>query len=261
MSAILKITRYEIRDVMRSRWLVVYGAFFLVATLLLFQFSGPTDRAVISLANLSLAIIPLVAILFSTMYLYNSRDFVEMLLAQPVDRKALFIGQYAGLILPITGAFVLGTSIPMIANPGQISVSTVATLIICGVLLGALFLALGVLITVRIEDRVKGLAAAIMIWLFFIVVYDAVLLAAVRSFSDYPLEGALIVATLLNPIDLARVLMMLQLDIAAMMGYTGAVFEQFFGTVLGMALSGTSLIIWCVVPLLIASRGFQRKDF
>lgn len=261
MKSALRITRYEIRDVVRGRWIVAYGAFFLVATLLLFQFAGVTERAVISMANVVLTIIPLVAILFGTMYLYNSRDFVEMLLAQPVDRRSLFVGQYFGLLIPITTAFVVGISIPMIITQGSISVATVMTLIACGVLLGALFLALGVLITVRIEDRVKGLAVAILIWLFFVAVYDAVVLVGVRMFADYPLEGALIIATLLNPVDLARVLIVLQFDIAAMMGYTGAVFEQFFGTALGMALSGASLIVWCMIPLIVAFRGFQRKDF
>ena len=261
MKAALRITRYEIRDVLRSRWIVAYGAFFLVATLLLFQFAGVTERAVISMSNVVLTIIPLVAILFGTMYLYNSRDFVEMLLAQPVDRRALFVGQYTGLLVPLTTAFILGISIPMIITQGSISFGKAFTLIACGVLLGALFLALGVLITVRIEDRVRGLAVAILIWLFFVAVYDALVLVGVRVFADYPLEGALIVATILNPVDLARVLIVLQFDIAAMMGYTGAIFEQFFGTAVGMILSGASLIVWCVVPLVVAFKGFQRKDF
>ncbi len=34
----------------------------------------------------------------------------------------------------------------------------------------------------------------------------------------------------LNPIDLSRILILLQLDVSAMMGYTGAVFKDFFGT-------------------------------
>lgn len=261
MNTILRITRYEIRDVIRSRWLVAYGAFFLIGTLLLFQFTGATERAIISLANVVLAIIPLVSILFGTMYLYHSREFVEMLLAQPVDRKSLFAGQYAGLILPLTAAFVLGTCIPLATTPGTIPFAAAATLVVTGVLLGALFLALGVLITVRIEDRVRGLAVAVLVWLLFVAVYDGILLVGIRVFADYPLETALIIATLLNPIDLARILMMMEFDIAAMMGYTGAVFEQFFGTALGMTLSGVSLVVWCAVPLALAARGFQHKDF
>jgi hypothetical protein len=45
---------------------------------------------------------------------------------------------------------------------------------------------------------------------------------------------------------------------AALMGYMGAVFEQFFRSVLGVAIA---LPPWCVAPLLLAHRRFRRKDF
>ena len=54
------------------------------------------------------------------------------------------------------------------------------------------------------------------------------------TWSDYPLELPLLGLTLLNPVDLGRVLLLLQFDNAALLGYTGAVFERFFGSALGM---------------------------
>ncbi len=67
--------------------------------------------------------------------------------------------------------------------------------------------------------------------------------------------------TFLNPVDLGRVLPLLQLDTAALMGYTGAVFERFFGGALGEAVTTMALLFWCVGPLLLAHRVFRRKDF
>ena len=71
----------------------------------------------------------------------------------------------------------------------------------------------------------------------------------------------MLVASLLNPVDLARVLMLLSVDVAALMGYTGAVFERFFGSGLGLALAGGALLTWTVAPFLLGLRGFARKDF
>jgi len=45
---------------------------------------------------------------------------------------------------------------------------------------------------------------------------------------DHPLEGPLIAGMLINPVDLGRVLLLLQFDLGALAGYTGALFERFF---------------------------------
>lgn len=48
--------------------------------------------------------------------------------------------------------------------------------------------------------------------------------------ADYPLETTMIGMSMLNPIDLGRIGMLLQLDISAMMGLTGALFQDFSET-------------------------------
>ena len=64
----------------------------------------------------------------------------------------------------------------------------------------------------------------------------------------------------LNPIDLSRVQMLLQIDISALMGYTGAVFREFFGNSLGIVISFLGLLLWIVVPLFISLKKFENKD-
>lgn len=81
------------------------------------------------------------------------------------------------------------------------------------------------------------------------------------SFSDYPLEKAAIALTLLNPIDMARVFILLKLDISALMGYTGAVFNQFFGTLHGMTISFLAMLIWILINFVFIYRIARKKDF
>jgi Cu-processing system permease protein len=134
-------------------------------------------------------------------------------------------------------------------------------LIVVGVLLTYAFVALAFLIALLFEDRAKGLGAAILIWLLTTALYDAVLVFVVSAFADYALETPLIGLTLLNPIDLGRILLLLQLDTAALMGYTGAVFERFFGSAVGIAIAGSALLLWTVIPVGLGLRRFRTKDF
>jgi Cu-processing system permease protein len=71
----------------------------------------------------------------------------------------------------------------------------------------------------------------------------------------------MIALMLLNPVDLARVLLLMQLDVAALMGYTGAVFQRFFGSDIGTAVVMTALATWVAAPVLLGLRAFNRRDF
>jgi Cu-processing system permease protein len=261
MSSMLKIIRYQFSDITRSRWVLVYFFFFLATTLLLFQFGGGPEKALLGVSNVILLVVPLVSVLLGTMYVYNAREFVELLLAQPVRRGSLYWALYLGLALPLSGCLVVGLGLPFLVNWSTVPGEIFLLLLVAGVLLTAVFVAFGLLITSRIEDRVKGLGAAILIWILLALLYDAGVLLIANRFSEYPLESPLLVMTILNPVDLARVLLLLRFDAAALMGYTGAVFESFFGSIVGVAVSLVSLVVWIVAPALLGRRSFERKDF
>ncbi len=265
MSSAAKVLKYQLQDVARSRWIMGYALLLFLVTEALFRFGGGGERVVLSLMNVVLIFVPLVSLVFGTLYLYNAREFTELLLAQPVSRRALFAGLYGGLALPLVAGFGVGVGIPWLLNGagGEDAGSAGPALFLLGVglLLTLAFTALAFLVAVRFEDRARGLGAALLIWLLSTVVYDGLVLLVVALFGDYPLETPLLVLTLLNPSDLGRVLLLLNLDVAALMGYTGAVFSRFFGGSLGIAVSAGALLLWVALPLALALRRFRRKDF
>ncbi|HEU4565065.1 MAG TPA: ABC transporter permease subunit [Gemmatimonadaceae bacterium] len=263
MSTTAKIIKYELHDVIRSRWLIAYGAFFFLITDALLRFSDTGAKALLSLTNVVLFIIPLVSAVFGTMYLYNAREFTELLLAQPVSRRQMFGGLLLGLALPLSLGFLAGFGIPVAMHglDDPALRGTVAALAGSGLALTFIFVALAMLIAVRMEDKVKGLGAAIGLWLAFAVLYDGFVMLAATMFADYPLERPMLALMLANPVDLARVVLMLQFDVSALMGYTGAVFEKFFGSGGGIALAVTVLALWVAVPATLALRRFGKKDF
>ena len=262
-SPVLKIVKYELHDVLRSRWLLAYTAFFLVATDALLRFSDTGAKALLSLMNVVLLIIPLVNVVFGTMYLYNAREFTELLLAQPVGRKQLFAGLYLGLALPLSLGFAVGVGVPFVVHglDDPALGGTLAAIVLAGVALTFVFTAIAYLVAVRADDKVKGLGLAIGVWMALAVLYDGLVLFLATRLADYPLERPLLGLMLANPVDLARIVLLLQFDVSALMGYTGAVFRDFFGSAGGLAIAGGALLLWVVVPALLGMRAFQRKDF
>ena len=261
MNTTMKIIGYELRDVFRSRWLIAYALFFLLVTEALVRFGGGA-RAALSLMNVVLLLIPLVAVVFTTMYLYHAREFTEMLLAQPVRRSQLFAGQFLGLALPLSAAFLVGLSVPFALHASEEGPGAALVVIAgCGAMLTFIFAAFAALIVARIDDRVKGVGVAIGLWLALTILYDGLVMVGLMMFADFPLERPALAAMAANPIDLARVLILLRLDVSALMGYTGAVFERFFGSTWGVVCASLALVMWTGVPLLLGARRFQRKDF
>ena len=127
--------------------------------------------------------------------------------------------------------------------------------------LTCVFTAIATLIAVRCEDRLRGLGAAISVWLLLTVVYDGFVLFILAVFSNQPLEHATLGLMMANPIDIARVALLLRFDGAAMMGYTGAVFLKFFNGAEGIAITTAALALWVAAPIALGMRTFQRKDF
>lgn len=257
-----KVLLSQVRNVARSRWMLGYGLLLLGLTTLLLRFGGSGERALLSLLNVVLLLLPLMSVVFGTLYVYNAREFIEMLLAQPVGRGALYAGLFGGLVLPLSGAFLLGVGVPLLIQGGGAGYAGHAImLLVVGLLLTVVFTAFALCVAVLIEDRARGFGAALMVWLLTTLVYDGLILLATTLFADYPLEGPLLVLVFLNPVDLGRVLLLLSFDISALMGYTGAVYERFFRHGAGTMLALTMLLICAGVPLVLGLRWFRRKDF
>lgn len=262
-SVTAQVIRYQLSDVLRSRWIIAFAVVLLLITEALLRFGGTGTRALVSIANIVLLIIPLLSLVFGSMYLYSARAFIELLLAQPVRRSQLFVGIYAGLAIPLSLAFVLAIGLPFAAHgfTDAAQVHSLITLALVGVALTCAFLALAFLIATCIEDRVKGLGVALGVWLLVSVLYDGIVLVLAWMLADYPIETGMLAVMTANPVDLARVLLLLNFDLSALMGYTGAVFEHFFGSAAGIAVASAALGVWTAAPLFIALRNFNHRDF
>ncbi len=259
----IRIAAYVIRDLLRSRWTIAYLLFYLLVGLAVLFLSGDVSRSLVTFLQIVLILTPLIGSIFGIMYYYTSRDFMELLLAQPMPRPSIFLGQWLGMGVSLGVSLLVGLGIPFAAYGAFYTADSTPfiLLLLLGVVLGFVFTGITLVAGILTDNRIKGFGISLMIWLGLAVLYDGLFLILLMKFRDYPLEKFALAATVLNPIDLSRIILLLQLDISALLGYTGAVFRQFFGTHTGVLVAGGALLFWLLLPMFLIRWVAQKRDF
>lgn len=252
-----KIARFILFDILKNKIVIFYTILLFIISWSVLGLENNYTKATLSLLNVVLLVVPLVSIIFSTIYVYNSSQFIELLLSQPVSRIKVWFNIFLGLSNALVFAFLIGCGIPILLYS---SIQTGFSLIIIGVLLSVIFTSFAMLSAISSRDRAKGIGISIFIWLFFSIIYDGILLILMFQFADYPIEGFMATLAGLNPVGLSRIFVLLQLNISAMLGYSGAIFKQVFGSGGGMGISMLILLIWATVPFILSLIRFNKKD-
>jgi Cu-processing system permease protein len=252
-----RIIKFIVLDILKNKIVVVYTLILAVLAWSVFSLEDNSTKGILTLLNVVLLTVPLVAVIFSTIYLYNSSEFIELLLSQPINRAKIWWSLFFGLVISLLLSFFIGVGIPvLIYAPGDVGLM----MLLVGLFVSTIFVSIAFLSSIATRDKAKGIGIAIMLWLFFALLFDGIVLFLLFQLADYPIEKMMVGITILNPIDLARILILLHLDVSAMMGYTGAIFKDFFGTSLGVSLVFVTLVLWVIIPYWISLVKFKRKD-
>lgn len=252
-----KISKYVLYDIVRNKVMIAYTLFLFVAAMSLFQMEENSSKAVLSLLNIVLIVVPLVSLVFSTIHWYNSYEFIELMLTQPISRNKVLLSEYSGISSSLVVAVLLGLGIPILLYQFN---ATGLSLVLIACLLSLVFTSIAFLASVKSRDKARGIGVALLLWFYFTLIFDGLLLLVLFAFSDYPLEKFTLIVSSLNPIDLGRIFIMLQMDVSALMGYTGAIYKEFFGSSLGILYTLFIMILWSIIPLWISLISFRKKD-
>lgn len=254
MNQIIKII---LLDILKNKIVLVYTLILSALCWSSFALEDNSAKGLLTVLNIILFTVPLVSVLFATIYLYNSAEFIELLVSQPVKRQKIWLSLFLGLTLSMILAFAVGAGIPLLVFAPD---ATGLMMLLVGALITMIFISLAFLSSILTRDKAKGIGIAIMVWLFFALLFDGIVLFLLFQLADYPIEQFMVVISALSPIDLARIQILMQLDVSAMMGYTGAIFKDFFGTSAGLVVSFLLLCLWSFVPFFISLRKFKQKD-
>lgn len=253
----IKIVKFITLDILKNKIVLLYTILLSVFSWSSFSLEDSTTKGILTLLSIVLLTVPLVSILFSTIYIYRSFEFIELLVSQPIKRSKIWISIFLGLSLSFLCAFLIGTGLPILYySPNDVGF----TMLLLGCIISLTFVAIAFLSAIITRDKAKGIGLSILLWLYFALLFDGVVLFLLFQLSDYPIEKPMVAILATNPIDLARILIILKLDASAMLGYTGAIFKDFFGSYLGVIISFSLLALWVVIPFYLSLIKFKKKD-
>lgn len=253
----LKLSRYVLYDILKNKIILGYTLFLMVISFSMFQMEDNPGKAMLSMLNIVLIVLPLVSMVFTTIHYYNSYEFIELMSSQPISRTRILLSEYAGVSISLLAAFLIGVGVPVLFFAAD---DTGFALLFTGVSLTLVFTSIAFFASVFARDKARGIGFVLLLWFYFALIYDGLVLLVLFSFSDYPLEKLTLFLTALNPIDLGRIFIMLKMDVSALMGYTGALYKEFFGSGAGMLFTGGIMLLWILLPLYLALRKFRKKD-
>jgi len=164
-----KIIKYVMLDILRSKIIIGYTLFLLLVSLSVFNLEDNASKGLTSLLNILLIIVPLISIIFSTIYIYNSAEFIELLVSQPLKRSTLWMSEFIGLSSAMSLAYFIGAGIPILLyQPDAVGL----TMIVTGILLSIIFVSIALLASVKTRDKAKGIGLAILLWFYFSIIFD-----------------------------------------------------------------------------------------
>jgi Cu-processing system permease protein len=274
MMNVLIVARKEIQEGLRNRW--VLATTLLLAALALtltFLGSAPTgnvgagalDVVIVSLSSLTIFLVPLIALLISHDAIVGEmeRGTMLLLLSYPIGRWQVILGKFIGHLAILFFATLLGYSAAAAALAAMgtpidaASWTAFVWMILSSVLLGAVFIAIGYLVSALVAERGTAGGIAIGVWLLCVLIYDMALLGVLVVDQGRTIGGGLLSALLLaNPTDAYRLLNLGSGSVGMLSGMGGVADNA----ALGPAALITALLAWTLAPLAAAAVVFSRRE-
>jgi len=275
MNATFIVASKEFRDGFRNRWVLFMTLMFIFLALGLAYFGasasgmvGFTSLAttIISLASLAIFLIPLIALLlaYDSIVGEEEQGTLLLLLTYPIHRSQLLIGKFIGHAGIMSVSTLLGFGFAAIIIAIQTEELFEIELwrafgffILTATLLGWVFIAIAYVISCLVAEKSRAAGMALIIWFWFVLVFDLLFLGQlVLSKGDSGTDW-LPYLLLLNPTDVFRLANLLGFE--GMQQYTGLAHlissDSLFGS---LVLTGV-LVLWVIVPLMLALWLFNRR--
>ncbi len=253
----MKLTIIIAGDILRNKIILAYTILMAILSWSVFNIEDTGGKAQLTLLSLILLVVPLVSILFAAIYIYNNIEFIELLLTQPLKRCKVWVSFFGAIAICMVLAFLFAAGIPLLL---LLPITQAGLLIVTTSMLSSIFCAMGIFSAIYCRDKARGIGLSIMIWIYLAILFDGLVLFLLFQFSDYPIEKPMLFLTASNPIDLVRILNVMQLEATHLLGFTGAVFSDYFGTDFGSIVGLFVLVLWILIPTLSSIYIFNKKD-
>lgn len=265
------LTAKEMRDARRNRWFLLYAVAFSVLALALSYLSlagaarvgfAGLGRTTASLINLVLLVVPLMGLTLGSAAIAGERERGQLLytLAQPISVGEYLLGKFLGLTASTFVALLLGFGVAALAigrRTGAAGAAAFAGFLGLTLLLAAVSVSLGLLISALVERASMATGLALFAWFGFVFVGD---LGVMGTSLMLRLEAKhLLLMTLFNPLQEFRLAAVLLLRGGLeSLGPAGLYATRTLGGGLQPLLLGL-LVLWVLAPLAAALAVLRRR--
>ena len=193
----------------------------------------------------------------------SERGTLLLLLTYPIRRWQIIIGKFLGHLTILAIAIFLGyglVALYFVIDDVGTAQEWLSYLSMMGssLLLGAVFIALGYLVSVIVQQRATATGISLALWLFIVVFYDLILLGALLADKNHVIQSKLLaVLILFNPADVYRLFNLTGSDISALASGMSGITQS------GLLSPSTliiTLIIWLLIPLMLSIYIFQKRE-
>ena len=273
LRTIFTIARHELRITLRNRWILLYAAMLAILTLAVsyfglavIEFTGFQDfsRTAVSLLNLVLYIVPLATMLLAVQSFKTEGGATDQLFAEPVTIAEIVVGKMSGLATAHVLAVLIGFSLTgafIGSEVGLQGIRSYLLLLIFTISIGLVFLAVSTMLTVLSERGPKAYAVVLITWFALVLLFDFLIIGLSFLLPEIWANRVAFAAVFINPVDATRVATLLTISGREMFGPAGAQLVRNTGGIpQAVTLLSLSLLVWIIIPVLVAARSLLRQD-
>jgi Cu-processing system permease protein len=271
LQTVATLSRKEVRDAVKSRWLLMFGAGFAVIASALswmalsglgtFGVAG-FGRTTASMVNMVLLIVPLMGLTLGALAIASERErgALAYMMAQPVTAFEIILSKYLGIAVALIAALLVGFGISgllVVFRGGSSDVGDFLALVGLTVMLALSSLSIGFLLSAGLRRGATAIGLAVFLWL------------TLAFFSDLGLMGTavtldlgvreLLLAALANPLQVYKLSAILSIrNDLEVLGPAGVYAMRTYGDALLPVLMAL-FVAWVVVPFGIGFVIFKRR--
>lgn len=265
------LTRKEIRDAVRNRWLLLYTVVFAgmawslswMGLSAIEQYGVSSfGRTSASLINLVLLVVPLMGITLGALSLAFEREngTLAYTLSQPVTVGEVLVGKFLGLAAALLAALLLGfgsSGVFIAWKTGLHQTGAYLSLLGLAFLLALISLGLGLLVSAAVRRASLSIGLAVLVWSLLVFFGDLGVMgtAVVLNLDLYQL----LLSALVNPLQVFKVAAVLSTDgNLDVLGPAGQYAVRNFGASFLPCLM-LVLVTWVVLPVMATYIVFRKK--
>ncbi|WP_458414161.1 ABC transporter permease [Schinkia sp. CFF1] len=263
----------ELLDSIRNRWFYTFLIIFMVLSFSIIYLGiikstslgfESFNKTTASLLNLILFLIPMITLLLGGTSISGERELgtMNLMLSKPITAVEFILGKYFGIATAIVLTIVTGFGMMGMIVAFKVSIQDARAYIIfviLAVLLALAFLSISMFISVLVNKRITAIIVSTILWFFFILVYDLIVMAGATLFKGSAMAFFLLFSILLNPADSVRILAIVNLGGETIFGPSLVDLTRMVTDASSVLIMVTGICAWIIIPLLLTVFFFKRS--